>query len=36
MKERRKKLEKMLSYLSGEEKTELFNIIKTLNTKLQK
>jgi DNA-binding MarR family transcriptional regulator len=36
MHDRRKKLEKMLSYLSGNEKIELFNIIKTLNTKLQK
>ncbi len=36
MHDRRNKLEKMLSYLSGNEKAELFNIIKTLNTKLQK
>jgi DNA-binding MarR family transcriptional regulator len=36
MNQRRKKLEKMLSYLSGKEKRDLFNIIKTLNIKLQK
>ena len=35
MRERRQKLEKMLSYLSGKEKGELFTIVKTLNTKLQ-
>ena len=36
MKERRKKLEKMLSYLSAAEKIKLFTIIKTLNAKLKK
>ena len=35
MNQRRMKLEKMLSYLSEKEITDLFNIIKTLNTKLQ-
>jgi len=34
--ERRKKLEKMLSYLKDEEKLDLLNILKTLNTRLQK
>lgn len=33
---RRKKLEKMLSYLSYREKTELLKILETLNTRLQK
>jgi DNA-binding MarR family transcriptional regulator len=33
---RRIKLEKMLSYLSEDEKNELLNILKTLNIKLQK
>ncbi len=33
--ERRKIMEKMLSYLSVKEKTELLHILKTLNTKLQ-
>jgi len=33
--ERRKKLEKMLSYLRDEEKSGLMNILKTLNTRLQ-
>ena len=32
---RRKKVEKMLSYLSEKEKTELMSILKTLSTKLQ-
>jgi DNA-binding MarR family transcriptional regulator len=34
--QRKKKLEKILSYLSGKERLELLNIIKTLNSKLQK
>jgi len=34
--QRRKKLEKLLSYLSPKEKLELLDIIKTLNSKLQK
>lgn len=34
--QRRKKLEKTLSYLSGKEKNELLNIMKTLTNKLQK
>jgi MarR family transcriptional regulator, organic hydroperoxide resistance regulator len=34
--ERKKKIEKILSYLSNKEKNELFNILKTLNNKLQK
>jgi MarR family transcriptional regulator, organic hydroperoxide resistance regulator len=36
MNDRRKKMEKMLSYLSIKEKTELLNILKTLSSKLQK
>lgn len=36
MNQRRKKLEKTLSYLSEKEKNELLNIMKTLNNKLQK
>ena len=36
MNQRRKKMEKMLSYLSVGEKKELFHIMKTLDTKLQK
>jgi DNA-binding MarR family transcriptional regulator len=35
MSQRRKKLEKMLSYLSGKEKLELSNIIKSLSNKLK-
>jgi L-rhamnose isomerase len=35
MTSRRKKLEKILSYLSGKEKLELLSIFKTLNEKLQ-
>jgi len=35
MNQRRKKLEKTLSYLSEKEKNELLNIMKTLNNKLQ-
>jgi MarR family transcriptional regulator, organic hydroperoxide resistance regulator len=34
--ERRKKLEKMLSYLSDKEKSDLSIILTTLNTRLQK
>jgi DNA-binding MarR family transcriptional regulator len=34
--QRRKKLEKVLSYLSEQEKSELFTILQTVNTKLQK
>ena len=34
MNHRRKKIEKMLSYLSGEEKSQLLSILKTLYTKL--
>lgn len=34
--ERRKKIEKVLSYLSEQEKLELLRILKTLDTKLQK
>lgn len=33
--ERRKKLEKMLSYLSDREKADLLKILRTLNTRLQ-
>lgn len=36
IKERRKKIEKILSYLSKKEKTELLTILKTLNNRLQK
>lgn len=36
MQERRKKMEKILSYLSEKEKQELFSIMKTLQTHLQK
>jgi MarR family transcriptional regulator, organic hydroperoxide resistance regulator len=36
MNERRKKLEKMLSYLSEKERSELLNILTTLHTKLHK
>lgn len=36
MKERKTKLENMLSYLSAKEKTELLTILRTLNTRLQK
>jgi DNA-binding MarR family transcriptional regulator len=36
MSQRRKKLEKVLSYLSVAEKSELLSILKTLNTKLEK
>lgn len=36
MSERRKKLEKMLSYLPEKEKTELLTILKTLTDKIQK
>lgn len=35
MNDRRKKMEKMLSYLSEREKTELLRIFTTLNTRLQ-
>jgi len=34
--ERKKKIEKILSYLSKKEKNELLNILTTLNNKLQK
>jgi DNA-binding MarR family transcriptional regulator len=34
--ERKKKIEKILSYLSKKEKNELLNILKALNNKLQK
>jgi len=34
MNHRRKKLEKMLSYVSAEEKSQLISILKTLSTKL--
>ncbi len=36
MQERRKTMEKMLSYLSGKEKVELLNIMKTLRNRMQK
>jgi DNA-binding MarR family transcriptional regulator len=36
IRERRKKIEKILSYLSGPEKIELLKILKTLNSRLQK
>jgi DNA-binding MarR family transcriptional regulator len=36
MSDRRKKLEKMLSYLSAKEKTDLVNILVTLNSRLEK
>jgi DNA-binding MarR family transcriptional regulator len=36
MHDRRIKLEKILSYLSGKEKLELLNIFKTLDSRLQK
>jgi len=36
MSQQRKKLEGILSYLSGKEKNELLNIFKTLNNRLQK
>jgi MarR family transcriptional regulator, organic hydroperoxide resistance regulator len=36
VRERRKKIEKMLSYLSKKEKSELLNIFKTLQNSLQK
>ena len=36
MHDRRSKLEKTLSYLSGKEKLDLLNIFKTLNDRLQK
>jgi DNA-binding MarR family transcriptional regulator len=36
MRERKKKLEKILSHLSGKEKSELLAILKTLNSRLQK
>ena len=34
--QRRKKIEKVLSYLSKKERSDLANILKTLNNKLQK
>jgi MarR family transcriptional regulator, organic hydroperoxide resistance regulator len=34
--QRRKKLEKVLSYLSEQEKSDLLHILETINTKLQK
>jgi len=36
IRERRKKLEKILSYLSAREKSDLSTILKTLNNKMQK
>ena len=36
MSQRKKKLEKILSYLSAKEKIELLNIFKTLDNRLQK
>lgn len=36
MRDRKKKLQKVLSYLSAKEKAELANILKTLSTKLEK
>lgn len=36
MRDRKKKLEKMLSYLSVKEKSELLHILETLSNKLQK